>query len=179
MDLSGVNLEPTADPNITAHTNELVHQNSGDIANQYGSGINQARGLLNAPENFNASLGYGDKATTAAIRSRYSMPYQREENQLKLDNLKNAQSDHLRSLQVASQAAGQEVENNKQKAILKWKIDQANKKARGAVLGSILGIVGGVAGGVLGSGAGPAGTVAGAGAGMSLGEGVGNAIGGA
>ncbi len=171
MDLNGYNVDSTSDPNIAANVNEQIGHTNADLAGKYGSGVTGARGLLNAPENFNSQLGYGDKATSAAIKSRYSMPYMREEHQLQLDNMRNASTDHLRSLQVASTAAGQEVEDNRQKAILRWKVDQANKKARGAVVGSVLGIVGGVVGGVYG---GPTGAMAG----YAAGQGLGNAVGG-
>lgn len=179
MDLNGYNVDSNADPNITANVNEQVGHSNADLAGKYGSGITQARGLLAQPETFNSQLGYGDKATSAAIRSRYSMPYNQSEKQLKLDNLRGAATDHLRQLSVASAAAGQEVEENRQKAILRWKVDQANKRARGAVVGSVLGIVGGVAGGIAGAYAGGVGAGTGAMAGYQLGQGAGNMIGGA
>ncbi len=170
------NLNTVSDPNITARVNEEVGQTNQDRALQYGSGIGQARGLLTQPDNFSNQLGYGDKATSAAIKRRYSEPYMRDESRLKLENTRNADEDHLRALSVASAAAGQEVEDNRQKQILKFKIDQANKRARGAVLGTVLGITGGVAGGYAGSfGGQPA---AGAMAGYAGGSGIGNAMGG-
>lgn len=178
MDLNGYNVDSSADPAITANVNEQVGQSNQDVASRYNGGIPQARGLLSSGGD-SGGLAYGDHATSAAIRSRYSMPYMREENQLKLDNMRNAATDHLRNLTVASQAAGQEVEDNRQKAILKWKVDQANRKARGAVLGSVLGIIGGVAGGVgAGMASGGAAAPAGAMGGYALGQGAGNMIGG-
>lgn len=171
MDLNGYNVDSTSDPSITANVNDQISHTNADVAGKYGSGIPQARGLLAQPENFNNQLGYGDKATSAAIKSRYSMPYMREEQQLKLDNMRNASTDHIRNLQVASAAAGQEVEDNRQKAILRWKVEQANKKAKGAAIGNVLGIIGGVVGGIYG-GAG------GASAGYSAGQGIGNMAGG-
>lgn len=172
MDLNGYNVDSSSSPAIEANVNGLVGQSNADVAHQYGQHTSEARGLLNQGENFNSRLGgYGDKATTDAIRSRYSMPYNREEKRLKLDIMQNAATDHIRNLQVASQAAGQEVEDNRQKAILRWKVEQANKKARGAVLGNVLGIVGGVVAGIYSGGTGAA-------AGYAAGQGAGNAIGG-
>lgn len=155
---------------VGSSVNEQVHQSNAGLANQYNSGLSSGRGLLNQQSNTNQGLAYGDQATSDAIKSRYMKDYQRTENKIKLDNVRNAQEDHIRNLQMASNAAGQEVEQNKQKSILKWKIDQANKASRGQALGTVLGIVGGVAGGVTGG-------AAGAGAGFAAGSGIGNAYG--
>lgn len=170
----------THDPSLAAFANEQVRQTNQDIAHSYGDqAVSTARGLLNAPDNFNSGLSYGDHATSEAIKSRYQQKYMQGENQLRTDIMKNAQSDHLRNLQVATDAAGKEVELNKQKALLKWKIDQANKHARGAIVGQTLGIVGAVVGAVAGGYA-TAGTgaVAGGAAGYQAGQGLGQAIGG-
>ncbi len=171
MNIGNYSLDASADPAITAGVKEQVGQSNQGLANSYSApAISAGRGLLNAHDNFNSGLSFGDNATSAAIKSRYDQKYKQSENALKLDTMKNANADHIRNLHVATAAAGQEVELNKQKAILKWKIEQAEKKARGAVVGNVLGIVGGVVGAVYG---GPAG----AGAGYALGQGVGTAAG--
>lgn len=170
MEINGQSLEPTADKSITASIDRQVGQSNADIAANYSSGNSQARGLLNSNDNFNNNLAYGSNAESDAIKSRYMPQYNLQEKQLNLDNLKNAQTDHLRGLQVATQAASEEVQLNKQKALLKWQIEQQNKKARGAILGTTLGIVGGVVGTIYG---GPAGGAAG----YAAGQGVGNAVG--
>lgn len=157
-------------PSITANVGQQVGESNRDVSNTYNAGTSAAKGLLNSPSNFNSGLSYGDSATSAAIKSRYTQQSNVASNQLSIDTMKQASSDHLRNLQTATAAAGQEVEQNKQKALLKWSIDQANKKARGAILGTTLGIVGGVVGGIYSGGAG-------AGAGYAVGSGVGNAIG--
>lgn len=165
------NLDPTADPSVKANVAEQVGMSNHDLAQKYsGDATTAGRGLLNSHDNFNNGLSYGDNATSAAIKSRYNQDYKQSENALKLDTMKKANADHIANLHVATQAAGQEVELNKQKAILKWKMEQAEKKARGQVVGNVLGIVGGVVGAVYG---GPAG----AGAGYALGSGVGQAAG--
>ncbi len=161
-------LAPRADPGLHAFAVEQSNQSNQDVANSYGGAAMAAgRGLLNAPNHTNNALSYGDQATSAAIKSRYDQKYTQQENGLKLDVMKNAQSDHLRNLQSATQMASQEVEQNRQKALLKWKIDQANKKARGEILGTTLGIVGGVVGGIYG---GPAGAMGGYAAGQGVGQ---------
>lgn len=179
MDVNGIDLEASSSPSVGAHINELAGDSTRAQAGRYTQDFPQARGLLSQPDTFGSSMAYGDKATSDAIRQRSGLqPYLRQENQLKLDMLKNAGSDRLRALSAATTAASEEVQLNKQKSLLRWQIDQANKKARGAVLGNVLGIVGGVVGGVAGAYAGgPAGAVAGAGAGASLGQGAGNAMG--
>ncbi len=164
-------LNESHDSSLDAFSRQQVGQSNQDVANTYGSGAMSAgRGLLNAPNHTNSSLSYGDQATTSAIQSRYQQKYTQNENALKLDVMKSAQSDHIRNLQSATQMASQEVEQNRQKALLKWKIDQANKKARGAIVGQTLGIVGGVVGGIYGG-------AAGAGAGYAAGSGIGQAYG--
>ena len=179
MDINGYSLDSENPASITANVNTQANQTNQDIANQYtGDAKSAGRGLLNSTDNFNNGLSFGDKAQTQAIQSRYTQAYNRGESALSLDALKNAQSDHIRNLQIATQAAGQEVELNRQKAIMKWNIEQQNKKARGAILGTTLGIVGGVVGGVVGAyGTAGVGTAAGAAAGYAAGQGVGQAVG--
>ncbi len=171
MDIGNIN--SSSDPNIAASINEQVGHSNQNIADSYTQGGSAAgRGLLNSPgtDKFNSGLSFGDQATTTAIKSRYNQQYDRGESALKLEALRGAQADHLRNLSVATQAAGQEVEMNKQKAILRWKIEQQNKKARGAILGTTLGIVGGVVAGYFSGGTGTA-------AGFAAGNAAGSAIG--
>lgn len=169
MELNGQSLEATATPEITENIRSQTGMTNQGLANSYEAG-GVGRGLLNAPSNFNSGLSFSNNAETDAIKARYMPQYQRREDQLRLDNLKGAQMDHLRNLQVATRAAAQEVEQNKQKAILKDKIEKMQRAQRGQVLGSVLGIVGGVVGGIYG---GPAGAAAG----YSGGQAVGNAAG--
>src|SRR6185503_7205415 len=169
MDVNGQNLDPTATPAITDSINHQVGMSNQGLANSYSS--NAGQGLLNLNTSGGSGTAFQPSAESAAIRNRYMPQFNRSEQQLSLDNLKGAQEDHIRNLQVATAAAGQEVELNKQKAILKDKIDQANKKARGAVLGTVLGIVGGVVAGIYTGGTGAA-------AGYAAGNAAGNAIGG-
>lgn len=171
MDVNGISLDSTADRNITGLVNEGLNTSNHQVADKYNAGNQQARGLLNSPSNFNQGLNYGDQVQSDAIKSRYNQAYGRQEQSLTLKNMMNADQDHVKQLQAASQLAGQEVETNKQKALLKNKIEQANKRARGQMLGSILGITGAVGGAYLGGGAG-------AGAGFQAGAAAGNAIGG-
>lgn len=140
-------------------------------AQEITSGNSQARGLLSTPDKYTDQLSYGDSAQRDAIRSKYSRGYYQNEQHLNIDALKNAQEDHLKKLEVATNMAGQEAEQNRQKLILQWKKAQAEKAARGQVIGTVLGIVGGTAGAVAGGGA------PGAMAGYSLGQGVGQAAG--
>jgi hypothetical protein len=171
-------VSPSIDPGSLDYTSspalsQAISEQSGssaDLGRQYSLGASQARGLLtNAPDS-NSGLSYGNRAVSDAIKSRTMGGFNRSMNELNLNTMKAAQSDHLRNLQVATNAATQEVEQNKQKAVLRWKIDQANKAARGQIVGTTLGIVGGVAGAVFG---GPAGAMAG----YAVGSGVGNAVG--
>lgn len=170
MNINGQSLDSTVTPSITQNIDNQASHSNQQIADSYGSG-GAGRGLLNAPNNFDNHLNFGNRAQTDAIRQRYMPEFDRSEKQLSLDNLKGAQMDHLRNLQVATQAASQEVVMNREKALMKDRIEKANRAARGQVLGSVLGIVGGVVGGVYG---GPAGAAAG----YAGGNAVGNAAGG-
>lgn len=171
MELNGQSLEATADPNITANVNQFSSGNIQSTADSYGSG-GAGRSMLNVPNRFDQGLGSSNDVQMAAIRNRYMPQFDRQERQLNLDNLKAAGTDRIRNLQVATQAASEEVQLNKQKAILKDKIEKAQRAARGAVLGHVLGIVGGVVGGIA-----TMGTVGVAG-GFAAGEAAGQAIGG-
>ncbi len=172
MEINGQSLDSTSDPSITHSVNRQVGMSNADVATDYGKGSEGARGLLTQPSHFNSGLSYGDQATSDAIRARYMPQFNRQQSELKLENIKNAASDHIRNLQVATDAAGQEVEMNKQKAMLKWKIEQQNRAARGAILGTTLGIIGGVVGTVYSGGnvaVGAAAYQAGSGAGQAIG----------
>ncbi len=170
MDVNGISLESTANPAVTGLVNDANSHSNADIAQKYNSGTSQARGLLNTPDHMNDQLSYGNKAQTDAIKSRYDRSYGRQETALSLKTMMNADADHVRNLQNASQLANQEVETNRQKDLLKNKINQANKRARGQVLGTVLGITGAVAAGYATGGAG-------AGAGYAAGDAAGNMIG--
>lgn len=178
MELNGYNVDSTSDPAISQHVSDLGHQTNADVARDYSAGGAAAKGLL-TPDNYNTGLSYGDRATHAAIRSRYMQPAVQQEQQLSTEIMSKASGDHIRNLTMATQAAGQEVEMNKQKAMLKYQVEQANRRAKARIYGDVLGIVGGVAGAVGGGVAGgPMGAVAGAGAGQKLGEAGGQMIGG-
>lgn len=159
-----------------------VHQTNASVAENYSSGNAAARGLLNAPVQTNSNLAYGDQAMSRAIQSKYMNQFNRDQNQLNTSIMKNASADHIRNLQVATQSASQEVEMNKQKQLLAFKIREANRRARGSIIGNTLGIVGTVAGAVVGGmysgGLGTtAGAAAGGAAGNALGSGIGRMIG--
>jgi hypothetical protein len=177
--IEGSSLLAANDPSIAQNISNDTQSTNGSIASQYGSGNTQARGLLNSGNSgMDSSIDYGNNALTQAIQNRYSQGFNQNQATLNTSIMQNADADHLQNLQVATGAATQEVELNRQKALLAWKIDQANKKARGQILGTTLGIVGGVIGGVAGGYAtGGVEVGAGAAAGYGLGAGVGQSIG--
>lgn len=161
------------DPNaseVSNFANQAAQESPQQRAQEVTGGESQARGLLNTPDKYSTQLAYGDSATRDAIRSKYSRGYYASEQNLNIQALKNAQEDHLKKLEVATNMAGQEAEQNRQKLILQWKKTQAEKAARGQVIGTVLGVVGGV-GGAMAGGAG------GAIAGYELGQGAGQAAG--
>lgn len=169
------NLAPTVSPQIT----DMVNNNpsASEYAKEYTHN-EPAKGLLNDTSNYSKNLGTEDTGMSQAIKSRYMQDYGVKDKQLDLNIAKQAQTDKLQHLLSVSQLANQEVMQNREKALLKYRIEQANKKARGAVLGTVLGITGGIVGGVLGAMAGGVGAPGGAMAGYALGQGVGNSVGG-
>lgn len=179
----GVNMDDVQEGHsqaVGAVGTEARAQTADSMAKQYGAGTENARGLLNQGGNtFNEGLSYGDKAMSSAIRGKYMGEFNRNAHKVNLNNLRNADEDHIRKLSVASELANQEVEMNRQKEILKHKMKQAKKQQRGAMIGQVLGIVGAVGGGVAGNIAAPGvGTAPGAMAGQAIGSGLGQAIGG-
>lgn len=142
----------------------------------YTSGTQSARGLLNDAGSLERSLSY-QNPTLSAIKQKYgSSEFGRESKRLRLDMFRNAQEDNLRKVQVANELASQEIEINRQKEMLRRQRKAASKAARGQLIGSALGIIGAGAGMYLG---GPgAGRVAGAMIGQSVGQGAGAAMGG-
>ncbi len=176
IDINGItaNLNPTA--NVAGMVDTGPHASdpySGALASEA-----PAQGLLHDNSSFNQSLGGNEGAMTGAIQQRYMGGYNIAKNQLDINVAKEARQDKLNHLMTVSSLANQEVMQNRQKAIIAYQIDQANKRARGQILGSVLGITGGIVGGVVGAYAGgPAGAAAGASAGYNLGSGAGQAIG--
>lgn len=159
-----------AEINAESFSREANSESSANRASNYNSGTETARGLLNRPDSFNAGLGGGDTAMSAAIRSKYAGNFERSVDRMSVSNLKAASADHLKKLEVAAQMAGEEHRMNVEKEMARKKAAQMKSAMRGQLVGSVLGIVGGVAGAVYG---GPAGAMAGA----QLGQGAGQAIG--
>lgn len=169
------NLAPTASPQIADMVK--TDPNPQDYASRYTHN-DPAKGLLADDSQYAKQLGgIEDTGLSKAIKQRYSQNYNIQNKQLDLNIAKQAQTDKLQHLLSVSQLANQEVLQNRQKALLKYRIEQANKRARGQVLGTVLGITGGIVGGVAGAFAGGVGAPAGAMAGYALGQGVGNSVG--
>lgn len=169
--MDDTDLNSTHSAELGSFINEQAGQTNAGIAKDYTGGNAEARGLLNKPDNFNQGLSFGDRAQSDAIKSKYTQQYAHKESELNNKMLQNADADHVRKLQNASNLATEEIELNKQKQILQYKKQQASKAARGAVLGHVLGVVGGVTAGYFTAGTGT-------GAGFAAGEAAGNAIGG-
>ena len=159
------------DINPTNFAQEARSESSAGRFNNYAGGNETARGLLNQPDNFTEGLGRGADPMQAAIRSKYNANYSRAQEHLNLNMLKNANADHLKKLEVATQLAGQEHEMNMQKELMRKKRAQASQMMRGQIIGSVLGIAGGVGGAALGG-------APGAMAGYQIGSGTGQAMGG-
>lgn len=181
MNVDGMDISDYSSPSLNTYATGQANETNSDMANSYMEGTGASQGLLNPIGKqgaFDSTSHYGDNATLSAIRSRANVPYNIQMGELSTNTMRAADADHIRNLQVASNMATQEVEQNRQKDLLAYSIDQANKRARGAILGSILGITGGIAGGVGGAFAGgPTGAAYGAMGGYALGSGAGEMIG--
>lgn len=170
MDLGSIDTTSYRDPSLGATIDSQVGKSNADIGRSYTSGNQEARGLLNDPGQLNKSLGFNDQAMGDAIRSKYMQGYGHKESQLNNKMFQQADADHIRQLAGASELANQEVEMNRQKEILRWKVQQSKKAQRGAILGNVLGIAGAAGGAYAG---GPQGMMAG----MQGGQAAGNMIG--
>jgi hypothetical protein len=142
----------------------------------YTGGSASARGLLSDSGGLDRSLSY-DNPTLSAIKQKYgASEFGRENKRLNLSMFRAAQEDNLRKVQVANELAGQEIEINRQKEMLRRQRKAASKAARGQLIGTALGIVGMGVGAYMG---GPgAGRLAGAMVGNAVGQGAGAAMGG-
>lgn len=170
------NLNPTASAGIAQEATQS--SNPYENVGAYSAGKAPAQGLLNDPSSFQEGLGGGNDSMAGAIKARSMQGFNIGQNQVDLSIAKQASADKLNALSIASQQANQEVLQNRQKAMLAYQIDQANKKARGQILGTILGITGGIGGGVIGGVyGGPTGAATGAQAGFGVGSGTGQMIG--
>ena len=161
------------DINAQSFALEARNESAAGRAANYNSGNEAARGLLARDNAFGESLGGGpDPAMSAAIRNKYAGQFGQKMGRLNLENVKAANSDHLKKMEVATQMANEEHQMNFQKEMMRKKAAQAKQMMRAQLVGTVLGIVGGVAGG--------AATMSpqGAMAGMALGQGAGQAIGG-
>lgn len=168
MDFQGMSLDSTSSPEMAAIVQE-GKRSIGDVNKGYKQDTGKARGLLNAPDTFNQQLGYSNPMS-AAIKSRTQNDFNFKMKDLDSRTLRAASEDHIRNLSATTQAATQEVMQNRQKAMLREQIDQANKRARGQVLGTVLGIVGGIGGAYAGPAGAAAGYAAGSGAGQMIGS---------
>lgn len=126
-------------------------------------------GLLNQGDNLNQNLSFGDNALSSAIRSKYSKPFQVQQQGLQNKMQLDAKNTHFEKLLTAQQMASQEVQLNFQKEMIKYKQKMAKRQQRQQLVGSVLGLTGAVAGGVMG---GPAGAVGGSAAGGAAGQAV-------
>lgn len=158
------------DINPTTFAQEARQESSAGRAENYNAPIETARGLLNSPRGHSEDLG-GNNPMRSAIRSKYAGEFERRADKLKLNNIKSANTDHLKKLEVATQLAADEQRMNFEKEMQRQKMAKAKQAMRAQLVGSVLGIVGGVAGGAYG---GPTGAIAGS----ALGQGAGTAIGG-
>lgn len=165
MDINGIDLEARGNAQVDALALEGRKSNA-DVGREYMQGTQAGRGLLTQPSDGNQGLAYGSPMQ-AAIKQRYMNEYNFEHQKLNNRVLRAASEDHLRNLSATSQLANEEVQQNRQKAMLKNEIEQANKRARGQVLGTVLGITGGIAGAFAG---GPTGAMAGYAAGSGAGQ---------
>jgi len=158
MEIGGMSLDATSSPEMAALAKEGKRSNA-DISQNYMQDTGKARGLLDAPDTSNQKMAYSNPMSTA-IKNRYSNDFNFQSKQLNNRILRAASEDNIRNLAATTQAATQEVLQNRQKEMLRNEIDQANKRARGQVLGTVLGITGGI-GAMAATGGNPAAGMAG------------------
>jgi len=163
----GPELEHRENPAVSGLLKESQGETAADRLNTYKQAGREAKGLLNADSSFNTGLSYRSPQTDA-IRSKYLGEFNKAQERVDLDLSKSATNDHVKKLAIATDLANQEIQINRQKAMMRSRIKRANKQARAQTIGAVLGIVGAGAGAFFG---GPSGAVGG---GM-VGQGIGNA----
>lgn len=164
MDVPGV----SDSAEIRAFGQEARSRSNADLANTYSADLGQARGLLQDSGGADKAMGY-QNPSLAAIKSKYGQDYSRMERGIKLDNIRSANEDNIKKLQIANQLANEELALNRQREALKNKMKAAKKAARGAMIGNILGVAGGGAALAL-SGGNPYAGMAGMGGGQAIGN---------
>ena len=135
--------------------------------NQQGTGA--AKGLLTGADPLASSLGGQPNPMHDAIKAKYMGEYNQQNKALQTQQGLEAKTQYFEKLSKVKQAVGEEQEMNYQKALAKYKQDQARKAARAGLVGNVLGIVVGTVAGIYSGGAGAA-------AGYAAGNAAGNAI---
>lgn len=157
-------------PEISGLVKESGDETTGSLGQNYMQGVEKpARGLLKTDDSQEQRMGMNPMSE--AIKRKFNQNFNSNQRRLVHDTKMDAQVDHLKKLEVASNLASEEHAMNVEKDRVKKERARAKRAARGQVLGSVLGIAGGVVGAVYGGGAGAM-------AGSALGQGVGNAVGG-
>lgn len=159
---------------VSSFVDEARNENQSDLAQKYGSAIQEGQGLINRPDNYNQGLSFGNQALSQAIRNKYQ-GQNLQPQAMALESRRMATESHLNKLNMASQLAADEANMNLQKEILRQKKKQAQRAARGQVLGAVLGIGGAIAGGAV-TGGNAAGIMAGASAGQGVGQAMGEGL---
>lgn len=160
------------DLNITGglYADAMKSSGAGLLA-ENSKGTERAQGLMNAPDTFQQGLGGQPNPMSDAIRNKYMGEFNQGQRALKTQQKMDASNQYFDKLAKVKEMVGQEQQMNFEKAMAKYKAEQAKKAARGALVGQVLGIVGAVVAGAYTGGAGAAG-------GYMAGNAVGNAIGG-
>lgn len=167
--------DPALDPEARAMIQEQVDStmkgSSQKLENAYLTGVEDAKGLLQADQGFDKSLAYGDKALSQSIQKKFSKEGQKNIQRTKEETGHKAKADYFKNLQGVAQLVGEEQRLNHEKAMAQYQAKLAKQRARGAILGQVLGIGGAIVGAGMG---GPMGAMAG----YQIGTGVGGMAGG-
>lgn len=148
---------------------DAMATDSGTTLKQNMQGTEAAKGLLNAPDPIAAAQGGAPNPMHDAIKAKYTGAYNQEHQALQNTQSLEAKTQYFDKLSKVKQAVGEEQEMNYQKALAKYKQDQARKAARAGLVGNVLGIVVGAVAGAYTGGAGAA-------AGYAAGNAAGNAV---
>lgn len=122
--------------------------------NMQGTGA--AKGLLGGGQAFTSGLGGQPSPMSQAIERKSTAKFNDGQGAIKAKVKADSADQYFTKLATVKELVGQEQEMNYQKALAKYKADQARKAARAGIVGEVLGIVVGVVAGIYTGGTGAA-----------------------
>lgn len=143
-------LAVTSNREIKDLVNEAGRESAGSVRDKYMGYTQGAKGLLRPDDTAEKRMAMNPM--NDAIKRKVNQGFGNSQARLKQQIGMDAQVDHLKKLEIASNLASEEHQLNLEKIRIKKEMARAKRAARGQLLGSVLGTVAGVAGTVFSGG---------------------------